>query len=457
MIRLNTLRKKLLVWMLVPLLVLYATRATYTYFRSIELSNHAYDRDLHSLAVALAQQIKFDHDKAIVDLPPAVYNILTADEYDTYYFTVRDTHGGIIAGNVDIPAPAKESTANDNHVFYDGYVQNRKVRIIAMKYPWNPDPGVQPVLVEVAETLNSRHVLGEEIFVSSLITQMLVISLAIMVIWFVVKRGLNPLHKLQQDVASRSHMDLSPVTAKDAPAEVQPLIDAINDLMHRLNTMMESQNRFIADAAHQLRTPLAGLKAQISIAMRQDNVVDIKAHVEKLYISIDRIARLVSQLLSLMRSEHGADKTLRVNNVDLGKLASSTVMEWVPEALKVNIDLGFEGMAKDVTILGDASRLREMIDNLIDNAIRYTPPGGRVTVRVTNSVHPSLIVEDNGDGIPPDEQGLVFERFYRILGSRSDGSGLGLAIVKEIVHAHGGNVRLGGNPKGKGTVITVTF
>lgn len=453
MIELNTLRKKLLVWLLIPLLALYAVRITHTFFRSTAISNDVYDRELRSTAKSLLDKLVFDHGK--LDIPPnEVLQALLLDERDTIYFTVRDLSGRVIAGNEKLPIP--RNALEGTYSFFDGTIRNENVRIVALRHAGSIQKN-QAVLVQVAETLHKRQTLTHEILSSALITQALIITLVTATVWFGVKRSLTSLQKLQHAVTNRSHLDLSPLDEREAPGEVQPLIHSINDLMNRLEKVMESQNRFIGDAAHQLRTPLAGLKAQIAISLRQDTLANTRIHVQKLDTSVDRMGRLVNQLLALMRSKPGAEKMFKKEEVSLNRLASAITMEWVPAALKKQIDLGFESDGANVVIWGNASRLKEMIDNLLDNAIRYTPTGGHVTVKVSGEDSPVLVVQDNGDGVPPAEQELVFERFYRVLGSRADGSGLGLAIAKEIALAHGGEISLCSNPGGTGTVVSVGF
>ncbi|MGA8051657.1 MAG: ATP-binding protein, partial [Burkholderiales bacterium] len=265
------------------------------------------------------------------------------------------------------------------------------------------------------------------------------------------------LERLRAEVAARSHLDMSPVAAGDAPAEVRPLVAAVNELMQRLSGVLESQGRFIADTAHQLRTPVAGLKAHIEVALREEDLAQTRRALAHLYVSAERLAHLVAQLLSLARNEPHAATTRSFAPLDLNKLAFDTTMEWVTQAYARDIDLGFEDAGHPVTIRGDPVRLAELINNLVDNAIRYTQRGGKVTVRVAPEGNPSFSVSDDGPRIPPEERERVFERFHRLLGTQSEGSGLGLAIVRDIAILHGASIGLQEDTDGVGNTFTVSF
>ncbi|MGA7985198.1 MAG: ATP-binding protein, partial [Burkholderiales bacterium] len=270
-------------------------------------------------------------------------------------------------------------------------------------------------------------------------------------------RGLAPLVRLRHAVAERSHLDLSPLEPAGVPNEAQPLVAAVNDLMQRLDEVLKSQSRFIADAAHQLRTPVAGLKAHIELALREEDVEQMRRALAHIYTSVERLSRLVAQLLSLARNEPSAAQKIELAPLDLGELALRATMDWVPEAYNKNIDLGYEGPETPVTVRGDAFRLTELMNNLLDNAIRYTPVGGRVTVRVSDGARASLSVSDDGPHIPVEERARVFERFHRLLGTHADGSGLGLSIVREIAALHRAEITLADDADGVGNSFSVAF
>jgi two-component system sensor histidine kinase TctE len=241
----------------------------------------------------------------------------------------------------------------------------------------------------------------------------------------------------------------------EAPEELRPFIQSINDLMARLEASLRAQQRFVADAAHQMRTPLAGLKTQAELALRQRNAANVEHAMRQIVAGADRASRLVSQLLALARADR--DTPPAMEPLDLDALAHDTAREWVAKAMDRRIDLGVEGSETRLMIDGNVSLLHELLNNLIDNALRYTESGGRVTVRVIAGDAATIEVEDNGIGITPAERELVFERFYRVLGTETEGSGLGLAIVREIARLHRASVQIDANPRERGTVVRINL
>jgi two-component system sensor histidine kinase TctE len=353
--------------------------------------------------------------------------------------------------------PAFQANRNEP-VFSDGEYKGQKVRMVSLRYQADPADSNSVALLQMAETTAKRQALTRGILGNIVIPQLLLIIMAGGAVWYALKRGLMPLEHLRQEVAQRSRDDLSLLDEKKAPVEVQPLIEAVNDLLQRLKQVMESQKRFIADAAHQLRTPFAGLKTQAELALRETDPALARHALQQILASAERCSHLVNQLLSLARNEPGGHTYSTFETLELNRLAKEATMSWVPEALKKNIDLGFEGSSRVLPVRGDAIGLQEMIGNLLDNAIRYTPPGGTVTLRVGHEAGGAVLrVEDNGPGIPEEQRGQVFERFYRILGSGQAGSGLGLAIVREVANLHEARVSLGAGAEGHGTLIAVRF
>jgi len=236
------------------------------------------------------------------------------------------------------------------------------------------------------------------------------------------------------------------------------MIRAMNDLLARLGTAISTQQRFIADAAHQLRTPIAGLKTQTELALRESQPGNVHDILRQLLTATEQSTRLVNQLLSLARAEPGARREHPIERLDLARLARDTTTEWVPRALVRHIDLGYDSEGGTAWIEGDSFLVRDMLGNLLDNAIRYTQHGGQVTVRVTEGMDAVVLtVEDNGPGIPEQERERVFERFYRVLGTGTEGCGLGLAIVREIALSHRAKVTLAAGAGGQGTVARVAF
>jgi two-component system sensor histidine kinase TctE len=275
-----------------------------------------------------------------------------------------------------------------------------------------------------------------------------------MLVWFGLSKGIAPLEEIRRTIRNRKLHDLSPIDPTDAPEEIRPFIDSINDLMRRLSVSMQVQQRFVADAAHQMRTPLAGLKTQAELALRQRDLEGIEQTMRQIALGADRASRLINQLLALARAESHTPAGMQ--RLDLRAFSESVTRDWVALAQTREIDLGYESDAGAAVVEGNPLLLRELLGNLIDNAIRYTPAGGTVTVRVGCQGETAVIdVEDNGSGIPAAEQALVFERFYRVLGTETEGSGLGLAIVREIAELHHGSARL--LPTDTGALFRVTL
>lgn len=448
----QTLRRRLLTWLLLPLLVLFFLRAGYTFYYANELADRVYDRMLFTLTSSLSQQIAYNPSNQRIELPQTAARLLMSDELDSLYYTIRDAQGNIIDGENRMP-PLPSRSDRDEQPFLDGVIDEQPVRIAYLPLTI----AHTPFTLQVAETLGKRTLLSREFKSGSLLPQAVIIILATIIVWFGIGKSLAPLKRLQKSVSERSHVDLRPLHEEDVSAEVQPLIHSINDLMARLSEVLEAQNRFIADAAHQLRTPLAGLKTQIELALRQHDATTTSQTFQNLLASTDRMTRLANQLLALARNEPKADSAIRMQPLDLVLLASNVTMEWVPRALEKDIDLGFEAPHEQVTLRGDAARLKDLLDNLIDNAVRYTPHQGQITVSVLNSDRPELVITDNGPGISPDQRERVFERFYSLLGNGAEGSGLGLAIVREIARMHGAQTSIDSTPTGTGTRVRVMF
>jgi len=451
------LRKQLVTWLFVPLSALLAIDALVSYWVALSFSQRAYDRSLVEIARDLSLHVRINDGQARLDLPDAARRVLFTDPDDRIHFEVADAGGAPVAGESLPAAPAEAQTGSLGERLYGARVQGETVRVVEFRMTPEPGQGTAGPVIRVAETEFKRRGLAREILVSVLLPQVLLIAIAALVVWVGVQRGLAPLVRVQEAVASRSARDFSPLGLRDVPAELHPVLEAINVLLVRLQAALSLQARFVADAAHQLKTPVAALQAQLELAVRERAVDDMRASVERSFGGLDRLARLVSQLLSLARNEPHVATVVRLEPLDLNALAFTVATEWVPEALRKGIDLGFEGAPQAVMIRGEAGRLHELLDNLLDNAVRYTREGGRITVRVDADPTPVVAVNDDGPSIPPEERTRVFERFHRLLGSSRDGSGLGLSIAREIAHLHGATILLDDDADGVGNTFSVRF
>jgi len=470
---------EILDWMLVPLLLLWPMSLVLTYAAAENIANQPYDRELGEMARAIARQIVFDRtgaegpSRARLRQPETAADMLRADDTDHIYFRVLGTRGEHVAGDHEL-APPDEKAEPQEVRYRDDEVHGEPVRAA---YLWvaATDPHVDgPALVVVAETLGKRSHLAAEIVKGVIFPQFVILPLAVVLVWLALARGIRPLNELQQRIRRRRSEDLSPIDERDAPEEVAPLVRAINDLLARLDQSIGAQKHFLADAAHQLKTPLAGLRTQAELAQReidagQQDARSLKRSLQQIAHSSQRAAHMVNQLLAMARAED-KESASRLQEVRLARLAREVVRDFVPRAMEKRIDLGYEGPDGEdnaTRMLGQPLLIRELIRNLVDNALRYTPSGGIVTVRVTADPFGQVVVlqvEDSGPGIGEAERELVFRPFYRTLDNDAEGSGLGLAIVREIATRHDTTVTVGdarprtsATGQGPGALFTLRF
>ncbi|GMG88920.1 sensor histidine kinase N-terminal domain-containing protein [Cupriavidus metallidurans] len=439
---------EILDWMLAPLLLLWPMSIAVTYLVAKSIANGPFDRALEASAIVLSQQVREVNGRVTLQLPLSAREILRADETDNIYYLVVGKHGEYVAGDHDLPLPSEDEEGHAGLVsLRDDRVAGNDVRVAYTYVDLKNVNGAQPVLVQVAETLDKRARLANEIIKGVILPQFVILPLAVVLVWFGLTRGLAPLTAIQQRIRARNPGDTSPIDERAAPQEITPLVASFNDLLSQLEQSVQTQKRFIADAAHQMKTPLAGLRMQAELAQREQSPEELHRSLAQIAGSSKRTAHLVTQLLSLARMENLAGVG-GMTPVNLTALARDVVKDLLPQAWARQIDLGLEGDEHPVMVTGNRVMLTEMLNNLVDNAIRYTPPGGHATVRViADAFEPFayLDVEDTGPGIPPSERGRVMERFYRVLGTNTEGSGLGLAIVREIVQQHGGEVSIDDN------------
>ena len=444
---------EILDWMLVPLLLLWPISIGITYVVAKNIANQPFDRALDDRVTVLAQQVKEVNGRLTVPLPPAARDMLRADDVDNVYYQVRAPDGTVVDGDRDLPVPRVEDDEPPWSVRlrYDS-MRNAEVRVAAVyvNLPANaPDAESRLALVQVAETLDKRVELANQIIKGVILPEFIILPIALALVWFALSRGLKPLVELQQHIRARRTDDLSPIDSSHVPEEITPLVGSLNYMLEQLSQSIRMQKRFIADAAHQMRTPLAGMRMQSELALRQSSPEEIHRSLEQLAKSSESATRLVNQLLALARAENQSPQTSPFLPIELSELARSVVQDWVQMSFARKIDLGFEQPGHPLMVQGNPTMLRELLGNLIDNALHYTPAGGTVTVRVRSDAQRHLAIleiEDNGPGIAPPERAHVFERFYRILGSHTQGSGLGLAIVREIAQQHGAEVEIYNNP-----------
>jgi two-component system sensor histidine kinase TctE len=424
------------------------------YVLALHYANINYDRSLLNGAHALERMIR--SDAGLQDLSPQARILMEYDSSDPSYYAVRSLRHGVLASNADLPLPVSPpnigAPAQLESIVHGG----RSMRMASLSLA-GADAG-DAIIVAVAETLRERRALAREILIGTLPIVLLLIALVLVLVWFGVSRGLRLLDPLTEQIAQRRARDLSPLDQSVVPVEIRPLTQTIDALFARLRDLLDVQERFIADAAHQLRTPLAGLRLQAERALadpRPDSVREALIHVERLSAGAGRAA---GQLLTLARAQTSNEDAAPVAVVDLARITREYISERVPSALAGRIDLGYEGPTHGADVTGDAVMLREALVNLIDNALNYAGEHGTVTVslvRETRTV--ALAVEDSGPGVAEEWWPRLGERFFRPPGSRREGSGLGLAIVRRIADRHGAAVIFDRGRDGLGLRVTLRF
>lgn len=457
---------EILDWMLTPLLLLWPLSLALTWFVAQSIASKPFDRALEFNLQALTQFVVTKDDKVSFNLTPQARDLLKADDSDQVYYQLKDLRQGVISGEPDFPPPPAdvEVAAAGRILLRDDQVRGDEVRVA---YTWlerHNDPS-HLVLMQVGETKGKRSTLATEIIKGVMVPQFVILPLAVLLVWMALVRGIRPLSDLEQKIRARKPDDLSPIEEFAIPQEVAPLVSSVNDLLARLTTSLTTQKRFLADAAHQLKTPLAGLRMQAELAQRETNPQEIHSSLQQIARSSTRATHTVNQLLALARAET-TGRTLPTAQIDLAQLVTGVVRDSVPRALEHGIDLGYEGpdeMPEICLMDGNPTLLQEMSRNLVDNAINYSGRSGVVTARVLFDRFSGvqiLQVEDNGPGIPENERELVLQPFYRALGTNVDGSGLGLAIVHEIAQQHGAVVMMEDtHPEGprRGLRVSIRF
>ncbi|MBK9571818.1 MAG: sensor histidine kinase N-terminal domain-containing protein [Rhodoferax sp.] len=437
---------EILDWMLTPLLLLWPVSLVLTWLVAQGIAGKPFDRALEYNVAALAQFLTVKQNKVQFNLPLPARELLRADDSDTVYYQVLGLRGEFLSGERDLPPPPDEEKV----VVGEVRLRDDEVRGVAVKvaYMWVrlELPDAKPALIQVAETLDKRSILATEITKGVMLPQFVILPLAVLLVWLALVQAIKPLNELEERIRARKPDDLSPIEAEVVPLEVAPLVASVNDLLMRLKESIATQKRFLADAAHQLKTPLAGLRMQADLAQREGaNTDELKQSLRQIGRSSIRATHTVNQLLALARAESSGAAMSR-QPCDLAALTMDVVQDSVPRAIERRIDLGYEGALPGAVggqLSGNPTLLKELIRNLVDNAINYTPSSpsnpGVITARVLADPFSGTLVlqvEDSGPGIALAERELVFQPFYRALGNEADGSGLGLPIVIEIAQHH---------------------
>lgn len=454
--RATSLRAHLLRWLLVPMVLAALFDAYAAYHAAVQTARIVQERMLLGAARVIGEQVRVEDGVLQVSVPPAALEMFASPSRDRVFYRATADGDTLLTGYYDLPLPPVPPRV-EQATYFDAVLRERPIRVVAYAQPVLASPQHGTVLIEVAQTLDGRTALARDIWVSTVGRHLVAVPLIALLLWLGLKRGLRPVLALRDRVLARQPGSTQQLDESSAPRELQPLVAAFNDYAQRLDRHMSAHSRFIADASHQLRTPLTLLNTQISYALRQDG----RAREEALRASQESVhhgMRLVKQLLSFTAVEGGVPSSQAPEAVDLVELVTEVLEREAWLAQDRGIDLGFDGERGAATVDGHRHLLVELFANLIDNALRYTPRGGEVTVKVRSGRDATdVVVEDDGPGIPAADRERVFERFCRLENSSSDGCGLGLAIVREIARTHAAQVTLEDAPSGRGLAVRVRF
>nr|WP_240980173.1 sensor histidine kinase [Ramlibacter agri] len=437
---------------MLPVLAIVVISVVVSAFNAHALVERIFDRWLLDAAHSLGSQVRFQGGQASVQLSPQSESVLTYDVVDRIFYEVLQD-GRHVAGQPGLPQLGRKATRyRHNSEAFDASYGGIDVRVGRVQVQ---GPHGDSAVVLVAETRTKRELaLRAQVLVFAPVAILAVV--AWLVVSSAVRRTLRPLRRMAQAWNDGSHTSLEPMATQDVPRELMPFAVALNDLLARVRELLLRERHFAATAAHQLRTPLAGLQLGLARAAACPDLASTRAALDELASSTQRAARMVQQLLALSRVDPAARGAIEMVDVDLVALAREVGEAYMDAAQARHTTLELDAGEQPVHVQGQPSLLSEALGNLIDNALRYTPPGGRVTISVRPEP-PALGVADSGPGIAADETDKVFDRFVRGRGMTGEGSGLGLAIVKEITALHRAEIVLGRSEELGGLAVTLRF
>ena len=446
-----SLKRLLLIWLLVPLLVIMPVAAVIQYWLALNPAKQQIDHQLGDFAIAISAFLKTDGDAVRFEMKPETEHLLRTDQLDKEFFLVTDPKGRLIAGDAALNIP---ETATQSHElrYVDRNISGRAVRMLLYGVPC----GMAVCQIRIAETLVKRERLHLQALVATLASILVLSLITAGIMLLAVRHGLRPLQDIRDQLAERSLDDLRPLHIPHAPDEVQPLINALNQLFCRMDIASKAQQSFLADAAHQLRTPLSVLQTESELALMEPHPESLHATLQRLQRSASRAAKLANQLLTIARTDSSVQKQPELARLDLRDIAAWAANEWAHPAYVAGVDLGFD--LASAKLDGQALLLQELLSNLIHNAIEHAGKGTQVTIRTYVADHtPILEVEDNGPGITAADRPFVLQRFFRGSQAQGAGSGLGLSIVNEIARMHDASIDLATPSCGKGLLVRIIF
>ncbi len=448
----NSIKRQLLSWLMFPLISLFIIFTLIAYYITTSLTIALFDRQLLNIASLIA--IRLNNSNLYNKIPAEFMNSLLKNPQDILLYKLYSIDGFYLAGEKDLPSFTHFDYKNPflKSINFHG----KKFRLVVF-FPFTKLKNSN-LLLEVALSTNESSYIAHRLFLLFIVPQLLLIVCSLIVVWLASVKSLESLYVTSSAIAKRSSTDLRPLSQEMVPQEIKPLVKALNDLFNRIESDNESRERFIANAAHHLRTPLALIKTYNDLALSYSSDEKINSALLNSQDGIEKMSHMVKQLLSLLTSESLNQKGFSRAEINLNELALNTVSKFIPLAISKNMDLGLEEKSGSLKIFGLAQSIITLMENLIHNSLTYCQSGAKITLILEeNDEEVILSVDDDGPGIPIDQRDLVLERFYRIPKSSADGTGLGLSIVSEIAKAHQANVSINTGISGKGVKIAVRF
>jgi len=448
--RARSIRRRLFALLLVPSVLVLAAGTLSDYFTAVTPFREAYDQSLIDGALAVAANVRMDaNNKATLTLPPEAVAILRADSSDAIYYRVSDSTGALIAGDADLPEAPRSGT---NPSRADARYLDEPIRVVS--YRTYTNAGL--LTISVAETTHKRDDVRTHILSSSLAVDFMELGLVLALIGVGARLALSPLREVQEQIGQRSARDLAPLPLDRVPVEIRSIVETLNRLFNTVSESASAQRRFLESAAHQLRTPLTGIQAQLELLVADEADHSKQQRLTFILDAARRLTHTTQQLLTLARSDEAANLRWDLADVSLPLIVENIVADRVAAADRAGVDLGAE--IYPACVKGVGWLLNEAVGNLANNAIAHSPAGAQVTVRCgVQRGAPFVEVTDSGVGIPAEERDRVLERFVRGSNARGAGSGLGLAIVSEVAQLHGATIDIATGPDGKGTSVRLRF
>jgi two-component system, OmpR family, sensor histidine kinase TctE len=444
----SSISRQLIFWLAVPLMLLALCGALVHYFNSVAPGVISSDRRLKEAANALMARVQVVDGRVTLNANPSGGTAPSVP--DSIEYAVRDSQGHLLLGDAQLPVVPMNSA--NAQLLAMVQIDHRSLRTLTTRF----DTRAGVVIITAADARSPTEAAARFGFMSTLLWDFVQLDITLVLVWVGIQLGLRPVKKLRTEIAARSPLDLRPIVETSVPREIAPVVVTLNRLFTMLRSSVQSQQQFIANTAHQLRTPITGMQAQLDVLIGEPAAQPISSRLRTLQESVRQLAHSSNQLLSLARADPAANMATKNQSVLLSAIVGEVVAKFFDRALQSNIDLGIE--VQPVSIMADPSLLDDLLSNLVDNALKYTPAGGSITVSAgIRNGSPYLAVEDTGPGIAEAERQRVRQRFYRLPNSPGHGSGLGLAIVDEIAQLYGASMTIGPGAGGRGTQVLLQF